>query len=149
MQSLRSLVQLALLPFLLHAAYSRRLISTVIHRDPVLIANKPTKLDIEVLDSFGDVVPWGDLLLSHQRKVHVYAIHQVHSTARTSYQVSSFVAAASFPFQLSLSTPPSLNAVVVVHPLAKDWCRGWNICSTCTQMTLETSLPSRLPFLYG
>lgn len=80
MQSLRSAVLLlALAPFLLHVSDGRRLINTVLHNDPVLIANEPTKLDIEVRDSFGDVVPWGDLLLVHQRKIHVYAIHQVHT----------------------------------------------------------------------
>lgn len=79
MQSLSSAVLLlAFVPWLLHVSDAARLISTVVHRDPVLIINKPTKLDIEVLDSFGDVVPWADLLMVHQRKVHVYAIHQVH-----------------------------------------------------------------------
>lgn len=71
--ALRLLVGLALMC----GAEGDRLISTVLHRDRVVTANKPAKLDIEVLDSFGDVVPWGDLLKVHQRKMHVYAIHQV------------------------------------------------------------------------
>ena len=82
MQGLRSVVLLALASFLVHASDGRRLIRTVIHRDAQLLVNQPTKLDIEVVDSFGDVVPWGDLLLVHQRRVHVYAIHQVHSSFR-------------------------------------------------------------------
>eukprot|EP00892_Ulva_mutabilis_P000586 jgi/Ulvmu1/10528/UM064_0066.1 len=35
-----------------------------------------TQLDLEVIDSFGTPIPWGDLHLHHGRKMHVYVVHE-------------------------------------------------------------------------
>jgi hypothetical protein len=77
----RALLALALFIFLVSPAFADRRMWTVVHSDPTIYAGEKSKLDLEVMDSFGDPVPWGDLMLHHERKIHIYAVHQVRVPA--------------------------------------------------------------------
>lgn len=59
------------------AASANRRVSTALHTDPSILVNERSKLDLEVIDSFGEPIPWRDLVLHHERKIHIYVVHQV------------------------------------------------------------------------
>lgn len=52
-------------------------VNTIVHLSPNPEVNARTQLDLEIMDSFGTAVPWGDLHVHHGRKIHVYVVHEV------------------------------------------------------------------------
>lgn len=55
-------------------------LQTLLHVSPDAEAESRQQLDLEIMDSFGTPVPWGDLHVHHGRKIHVYVVHEVTFT---------------------------------------------------------------------
>lgn len=52
-------------------------IQTVLHITSPTMPNVKLQLDVEIMDSFGTPIPWGDLHVHHGRKMHIYVLHEV------------------------------------------------------------------------
>lgn len=95
-------------------------IQTLLHVSPDAEAEARLQLDLEIMDSFGTPVPWGDLHVHHGRKMHVYVVHQVSFT----------------PAQLKLEMIYQHTAFLFL--LTSNACRSLNSSSTLILMTTKT-----------
>lgn len=59
------------------SAVAARGVQTLLHVNPDAEINTRIQLDLEMIDSFGSPVPWGDLHMHHGRRMHVYVLHEV------------------------------------------------------------------------